>query len=144
MKKIQLLLPLLLFVSIKSYSQCDGLEMGTFISIDSIAGTTTIQRLGNVQLEVNEKLGVKAIQKLNWISQCNYSITNMRMLSNKGVIGNPTGNFHVKVEQINDSVFNQTVTIESHDFVHTSIIKKVSDEVSEGFKELLKEHYPNR
>ncbi|WP_340067105.1 hypothetical protein [Ascidiimonas aurantiaca] len=138
MKKSLLILITLSIFAAKAYSQCNNIKTGTFISVDSLAGKTTIQRNHSIQLEENETLGIKFIEKLKWIDDCSYVIYEFNVLRNKGKISNPSGNFIVSLEQINDSVFKQTVLIEKLNFKHTSTTIKISDNISNEFKELLK------
>ena len=135
------ILVLLTFFSLNHYKvnqSCQGARKGTFTSIDEKAGTTIIQRNDSIQLEENKTLGIKYLEKLKWIDDCSYVIYEIKVLESKGKISNPSGNFTVSLEQINDSIFEQTVLIEKFNFKHTSTITKVSNNVSNEFKELLK------
>lgn len=135
--KYLLIISLFSVLFTEAYSQCNNIKKGTFISVDSLAGKTTIQRNDSIQLEENETLGIKLIEKLKWIDDCSYVIYEFNILRNKGKISNPSGNFIVSLKQVNDSVFMQTVLIEKSNFKYTSEITKISNDISKEFRELL-------
>lgn len=122
----------------QSIIQCERIWEGTFISSDKITGITTIQRKNNIQLEENKTLGVKYFEKITWLNDCSYEINDVIVIQNDKNITIPFGNIVVTFEVLNDSVFNQTVFIEEHNYKYSSNITKTSNNVSDDFTTLIK------
>ncbi len=130
-----------LLVGAKPYRNpacCEGVRKGTFVSIDEITGKTIIQRNDSLQLEENETLGIKYLEKIRWINNCSYEVYDIDVLKNENSLNIPTEVFIISLEQLNDSVYNQTVLIKKYNYQHTSKITKISSDFTEEFHRLCK------
>ena len=84
--------------------------------IDEITGKTIIQRNDSLQLEENETLGIKYLEKIRWINNCSYEVYDIDVLKNENSLNIPTEVFIISLEQLNDSVYNQTVLIKKYNY----------------------------
>ena len=133
----------LFFIVVITFLQagdCGSYKTGIFISDDKLAGRTIIQRNDSIQLESNEKLGTILLQKIKWIDDCSYEIYDIRILKNSQKL--PIENNKVKVimDKLKDSVFNVTIFIEALDFKMPMKIKKVRNNLSGDFFEIVKKY----
>ena len=139
MKYIFGLLSLFFFFRVENSSVqiCKGIKNGTFITIDKRVGETIIQRNDSIQLEQNETLGIKYLEKIKWINNCSYEVYDLVVVENKQKLRTPSGTFIISLEQLNDSVYNQTTLIEKFNYKHSNKITKISNNTNEEFKRIL-------
>jgi hypothetical protein len=100
---------------------CAKVKDGKFTTTDEHSGTTLITRKGSKQIEENKELGFKAEFKIEWLSDCVYTIQ-MTKVIRKGKIS-----FPIDMEMI------MTVKIESVETDHYTVKVKSNkfDEVLE-------------
>ncbi len=121
---------------------CEGARKGTFISIDKITGKTIIQRNDSIQLEENETLGIKYLERIKWINDCSYEVYDIKVMKNEKGLNIPSEVFIISLEQLNDSIFNQTILIKKYNYQHTSKITKISSDFTEEFHRLCESLIP--
>ena len=100
MKYIFGLLSLFFFFRVENSSVqiCKGIKNGTFITIDKRVGETIIQRNDSIQLEQNETLGIKYLEKIKWINNCSYEVYDLVVVENKQKLRTPSGTFIISLE----------------------------------------------
>jgi hypothetical protein len=95
---------------------CDSFKKGDFKIVDSISGTTIINRSGKYQIEYNTRMNLKAKFKLNWISNCSYELKFIKVLENPNNIPIPE---------------NMVLTVKIVEILEKSYIQKLSSNISD-------------
>lgn len=127
-------------LSFSPYYKCEGIKKGTFKTVDEMAGTTFVYRNDSVQIEKNNTLGILLFQKIKWLDDCTYRISSIKAIEDKNNMNLKPGDFTVRLEKVNDSLYNQIVRVESMNFEHTSKTVKISDKIDEKILKLIKEN----
>ena len=121
----------LIFLSlflIEDKNNCSNFSSGTFVSNDKITGNTILQRNGNLQLEINEKLGFKVMSKIEWKENCNYILYDFVVIENKYNMTIPIDTLSISIKILNDSTYQQSVFLKERNFIYTSLVTKTDDE----------------
>ena len=76
MKKLITLFCVFLFcLSVNAQTDCSIYHKGYFIYTDTLGNTILVHRKNKYQYEYNRKIKVKIQFRLNWINDCEYTIT---------------------------------------------------------------------
>lgn len=76
MKRLIMLLSLFFFSSyVHAQTDCSMYHTGYFMYVDSVGNTILVQRKKKYQYEHNRKVKVRTQFAINWVSDCEYSIT---------------------------------------------------------------------
>ena len=76
MKKLVLLVCLFLVTSfVQAQTDCDAYRKGYFMYTDSVGNTILVHRKSKYQFQYNRKVKVKTQFRINWINDCEYTIT---------------------------------------------------------------------
>lgn len=138
MKKILLLLLLCLQYSV-SAQNCVELQRGSF-ELSTFMGKIIIERSYPFQLEISNELGVIYLNKIEKISDCEYNLRRYKVIKNDAALPtNMNDVLNVKVDSSEGNDFHITSTLAGTEMSIEGRLTKLSNEISEIFKEILKE-----
>jgi hypothetical protein len=132
---------LLIFLSIISNNtKCKGIKKGVFISIDKNLGKTTIQRNDTIQLEENKKLGTLFLQKVKWLSDCEYIIYDTKSLIDEAGLNMSKSTFRVTFKESKNNIYDISVLVEPDNFRLDMSLEKTRDKVDDDFYDIIKKY----
>lgn len=102
---------------------CSGLREGTFktmaTSEDGTAFTTIIKRKKNVQYEEVPEFNVKAVFKVEWVSDCAYNLVNPKVIKGKLPALKPDLKLYVKITGIEEDGYTVDITSNGYTGIKT-------------------------
>jgi len=123
-----------------SNSKCIGIKKGVFVSIDKNFGKTIIQRNDTIQLEENKKLGTLFLQKIKWISDCEYIIYDTKTLKDEAGLDMSKSTFRVTFKESKNNIYDISVLVEPDNFRLDMKVEKIRDEVDDDFYAIIKKY----
>jgi hypothetical protein len=97
--------------SIAQTPKCKKVHNGRFRLTSEVTGTSIITRNGDVQTEENEKIGVIIEYKVEWVNECTYKLTPMKVIKNDSQINFMEDlQLEVQITKVSRRSYSQTTT----------------------------------
>jgi len=130
MMKSLLICTMTFMVLVKIQAQtpnCSQFHDGTFILEDSVSGITHIERIGNVQIEENEKMGSRSKLQVEWLDDCTYTLQLMSREADEGMHGLEELILTVKIIETKDNSYIQQTSANLSPMILEGEIFKFTD-----------------
>jgi len=132
----------ILILSISGYAQtdCSSFTNGTY-KIETPFGDILVERLENFQLESSKDFGSVYLEKIESVSECEYYVRRYKILT-LGDLPMPNMNEVMKTEiyKVEGNAYFYESQMVGAEIKMKGILLKISDEVSENFKEIIKKN----
>lgn len=142
--RLYILLVLILFGGKNIAQNCEDLEKGTF-EYNSNGIKVQAEFTKGWQLEKNQLYGVVFLNRLYKIEDCKYRIDTYKLIQNDlGMEPNLNSSAELTILKIIDNKYYYEFKIKESGQMTKGIYIKVSDEISDEFKEIIKKEKRNK
>ena len=108
--------------------KCSDFKNGKFVIRNAETGNSYIEREGDRQLEYGEGSGLRLSFEINWIDNCTYTLTKMKVLANPEGFSIPANlEFTIKIIEVKENAYIQETHTNLFEKVLTSEVQRVEE-----------------
>lgn len=131
-KQIRLISFIILSIPILAHAQtldCSNFKTGEFYTETPNLGRTLITRNDSIQVESNEAVGYHYVHKVEWISDCEYSLTLLKNKSTDPKFNPPTDPFtmNVKITNLTNDSYETLANLNGGEYRYGGTIRILKD-----------------
>lgn len=110
-------------------NDCDKFKTGEFYTDTPVMGRTFITRTDSLQIEINESSGFHYVLKVDWISNCEYTLELIENKSTNPKFQSPTDQFflNVRITNTTDKSYQNSASLNGGEYKYLGTIVKAGN-----------------